>query len=257
MAPDASFVHPTAMIEPGGLVGKGTAIWHHSQVRRGAEIGSDCTLGKNVFVDAGVLIGDRVKIQNNVSVYQGVELADEVFVGPSAVFTNDLRPRAVVADWQLTPTRVARGASVGANATVVCGTEIGEHAMVGAGAVVTASVRPHQLVAGNPARHHGWVCACGVVLSRAGDQPAELRCAGCRGSAGEAGRAGGEPARRIPLAKVVAGADEEAAVLAVLRSGHLAGGERVAELERTFSNKLARCLLWPFISRYDGLRHRS
>ena len=92
-------------------------------------IGSDCTLGKNVFVDEGVLIGDRVKIQNNVSVYKGVELADEVFVGPSAVFTNDLRPRAVAPDWQLSPTKVARGASVGANATIVCGTEIGEHAI--------------------------------------------------------------------------------------------------------------------------------
>ena len=235
MAPDASFVHPTATIEPGALVGQGTAIWHHSQVRRGAVIGSDCTLGKNVFVDEGVLIGDRVKIQNNVSVYKGVELADEVFVGPSAVFTNDLRPRAVAPDWQLTPTRLAQGASVGANATIVCGTEIGAHGMVGAGAVVTASVRPHQVVVGNPARHHGWACACGVVLSRAGDQPAELRCAGCRGWTSESGQAGGDPGRRIPLAKVVVGADEEAAVLAVLRSGLLAGGERVAELERTFA----------------------
>lgn len=234
MAPDASFVHPTAMIEPGALVGNGTAIWHHSQVRRGAMIGSDCTLGKNVFVDEGVLIGDRVKIQNNVSVYKGVELADEVFIGPSAVFTNDPRPRAV-ADWQLSPTRVARGASVGANATIVCGIEIGECGMVGAGAVVTSSVRPHQVVTGNPARHHGWVCACGVVLSRAGDRPAEVRCAACRGWAGDAGPAGSDPGRRIPLAKVVVGAAEEAAVLSVLRSGQLAAGERVAELERSFA----------------------
>jgi perosamine synthetase len=235
VASDASFVHPTAMIEPGALVGNGTAIWHHSQVRRGAMIGSDCTLGKNVFVDEGVLIGDRVKIQNNVSVYKGVELADEVFIGPSAVFTNDLRPRAVSTDWQLSPTRVARGASVGANATIVCGIEIGERAMVGAGAVVTAPVRPHQVVTGNPARHHGWVCACGVVVSRAGDRPSELRCAACRGLPDDEGLVGGDPLRRIHLAKVVVGAEEEAAVLSVLRSGHLAGGERVAELERSFA----------------------
>jgi UDP-2-acetamido-3-amino-2,3-dideoxy-glucuronate N-acetyltransferase len=108
VAPDASFIHPTAMIEPGALVGNGTAVWHHSQVRRGAVIGSDCTLGKNVFVDEGVVISDRVKIQNNVSVYKGVELADEVLIGPSAVSTNDLLPRAVSPGWQLTPTRVAR-----------------------------------------------------------------------------------------------------------------------------------------------------
>ena len=235
MAPDASFIHPTAMIEPGASVGEGTAVWHHSQVRRGAAIGTGCTLGKNVFVDENVIIGDRVKIQNNVSVYQGVELADEVFVGPSAVFTNDLRPRAVSPGWQLAPTRVARGASVGANATIVCGIEIGERAMVGAGAVVTAPVRPHQVVTGNPARHHGWVCACGVVLSRSGDQPAELRCAACRGLPGDEGPAGSDPARRIPLARVVVGAAEEAAVLGVLRSGNLAGGERVAELERSFA----------------------
>ena len=230
--PDGSFIYPTAMIEPGASAGECTALWHHSQVRRGAVIGTGCTLGKNVFVDADVVIGDRVKIQNNVSVYQGVELADEVFVGPSAVFTNDLRPRAVSPGWQLILTRVARGATVGANATIVCGIEIGEHAMVGAGAVVTAPVRPHQVVTGNPARHHGWACACGVALSRAGDEPAELRCAACRGLPADEGPAGSDPARRIPLARVVAGAAEEAAVLGVLRSGNLAGGQRVAELER-------------------------
>ena len=231
----SEIIHPTAVIEPGAQVGAGTAVWHHSQVRTGAVIGNDCTLGKNVFVDEGVVIGERVKIQNNVSVYKGVELGDEVFIGPSVVFTNDLRPRAVSTDWQLSPTRVARGASVGANATIVCGIEIGEHAMIGAGAVVTAPVRPHQVVTGNPARHHGWVCACGVVLSRAADQPAELSCAGCRGSSDADGLVGGKPVTRIPLAKVVLGTDEEAAVLGVLRSGNLVGGERVAELERSFA----------------------
>jgi dTDP-4-amino-4,6-dideoxygalactose transaminase/acetyltransferase-like isoleucine patch superfamily enzyme len=223
------------MIESGALVGKGTSIWHHSQVRRGAVIGIGCTLGKNVFVDEDVHIGDRVKIQNNVSVYKGVELADEVFIGPSAVFTNDLAPRAVSPAWQPRATRVARGASVGANATVVCGIEIGAGSMVGAGAVVTASVRPHQVVTGNPARHHGWVCACGEMLSRAQDQPAELRCAGCQEDTGSAAPPSADRERRITLAKVVLGVEEEQAVLAVLRSGQLAAGERVAELERSFA----------------------
>ena len=127
-----------------------------------------------MFVDEYVQIGDRVKIQNNVSVYRGVELADEVFVGPSVVFTNDLRPRAVLSAWQISPTRVCRGASVGANATIVCGVEIGEHAMIGAGSVVTTNVRSHQLVTGNPARHHGWVCACGEVVSRSVARPVDL-----------------------------------------------------------------------------------
>ncbi len=179
-APRVSFVHPTAVLEPGAAIGDGTMIWQHSQLRAGCEVGSGCTLGKNVFVDEAVRIGDRVKIQNNVSVYHGVELADEVFVGPSAVFTNDLRPRADGADWQLRPTRVRRGASVGANATVLCGIEIGEYAMVGAGAVVTASVHPHQLVVGNPARHHGWVCRCGEIVSRDSARPADPTCPACR-----------------------------------------------------------------------------
>ena len=125
MSPDGPFVHPTAVIEPGAVIGGGTSIWHQSHLRSGSVIGAGCTLGKNVFVDQGVQIGDRVKVQNNVSVYRGVELADEVFIGPSAAFTNDLLPRAVNADWQPTPTRVGRGASVGANATIVCGVEIG------------------------------------------------------------------------------------------------------------------------------------
>ena len=183
MSSQGLFVHPTAEIEPGALVGTGTAIWHHSQVRQGSSVGIGCTLGKNVFVDEYVQIGDRVKIQNNVSVYRGVELADEVFVGPSVVFTNDLRPRAVLSAWQISPTRVCRGASVGANATIVCGVEIGEHAMIGAGSVVTTNVRSHQLVTGNPARHHGWVCACGEVVSRSVARPVDLRCISCRGDA--------------------------------------------------------------------------
>jgi perosamine synthetase len=196
-------------------------------------VGAGCTLGKNVFIDEGVIIGNRVKIQNNVSVYRGVELADEVFIGPSAVFTNDLRPRATSGDWRLRSTRVHRGASVGANATIVCGVEIGECAMVGAGAVVTTSVLPHQLVTGAPARHRGWVCACGEVVSRAVEPPADPRCAPCQRGADPGPEPGAR--QRIPLAKVVIGPDAEEAVLSVLRSGHLASGAWVRELERSFA----------------------
>lgn len=177
------FVHPTAEVETGATLGEGTRVWHQAHIRRDAVIGSDCNLGKNVFVDEGVVIGSRVKIQNNVSVYRGVELADEVFVGPSAVFTNDLHPRAAGADWKVSTTVVHRGASIGANATIVCGTEIGEHAMIGAGSVVTRDVAPHQLVVGNPARPHGWVCACGEIIARGGEAPGDLRCADCRQAA--------------------------------------------------------------------------
>lgn len=227
-------IHPTAVIESDVVVGESTAIWHHAQVRKNAILGEACTLGKNVFVDEGVWIGDRVKIQNNVSVYRGVELANDVFVGPSAVFTNDFRPRAANADWELRTTVVRQGASIGANATILCGIEIGEHAMVGAGSVVTRSVLPYQLVAGNPACHHGWVCACGEVVSRAEQPPTERWCRRCRaGTDAEPDPAA--PAHRILMAKVTLGAAEEAAVLNVLRSGHLAGGPWVTELERSFA----------------------
>jgi acetyltransferase-like isoleucine patch superfamily enzyme len=171
-------VHPSAEIEPGAIVGEGTRIWRRAHVRTGARIGRDCNIGANVFVDAHVTIGDRVKIQNNVSVYEGVLLEDEAFVGPAAVFTNDRNPRAT-GDWELATTEVRYGASVGANATIVCGNELGEHCLVAAGAVVTRSVQPHQLVMGNPARHAGWVCRCGAIVSRAEERPADLTCEGC------------------------------------------------------------------------------
>lgn len=164
--PDTVFVHPSAEVEDGARVGEGTKIWHVAHIRSSARIGSGCVIGRNVYVDANVVIGDLVKIQNNVSVYQGVTIEDEVFVGPSAVFTNDLRPRAQNPDWEITPTLVRKGASIGANATIVCGVEIGSYAMVAAGAVVTKSVLPYQLVAGNPARPLGWVNERGEVVSR-------------------------------------------------------------------------------------------
>lgn len=170
-APAPVFVHPTAEVEEGAQVGDGTRVWHLAHVRSTARIGAGCVIGRNVYVDADVVVGDLVKIQNNVSVYQGVTIEDEVFVGPCAVFTNDLRPRAQNPDWQITPTLVRRGASIGANATIVCGVEIGPYAMIAAGSVVTRDVPPYQLVVGNPARPRGWVDETGQIVSRDPDIP--------------------------------------------------------------------------------------
>lgn len=172
--------HPTAEVEPGAQVGGGTRIWHHVHVRSSARVGSDVSLGKNVYVDADVSIGDRVKIQNNVSVYRGVRIEDDVFVGPSCVFTNDRFPRASNPQWEVVPTLVRRGASLGANSTVVCGVTIGAWAVVGAGAVVTRDVADHQLVVGNPARPVGWVGECGHLVSRdASTRPQDFECSLC------------------------------------------------------------------------------
>lgn len=173
-------IHETAIVESGATIGAGTLVWHHVHVRAGASVGTDCTLGKNVYVDTDVHIGDGVKLQNNVSVFAGVTIEDNVFVGPSAVFTNDPRPRANGEDWEIVKTHVHRGASIGANATIVCGTDIGENAMVGAGAVVTRDVEAHALVAGNPARRIGWVCACGKKLGNSAERPEHLQCDDCR-----------------------------------------------------------------------------
>jgi len=175
-------VHPSAIVDDGAVVGQGTRVWHHAHLRTGAAIGRDCVLGKGVYVDTGAVIGHGCKIQNNVSVYRGVTLEDGVFVGPSAVFTNDRLPRAATDDWELVATVVRRGASIGANATIVCGHEIGASAMVAAGAVVTRDVEEHELVAGNPAVRIGWVCDCGRIASRDHDRPTDLRCEHCRGT---------------------------------------------------------------------------
>ena len=175
-------VHDTATVESGASIGDGTTVWHQAHVHAGARIGSGCSLGKNVFVDGGAVIGDRVRIQNNVSVYNGVTLADDVMVGPSAVFTNDRFPRAHGYEWEVMPTTVRRGATIGANATVVCGVVLGEWSMVGAGAVVTHDVAAHELVVANPAHHFGWVCWCGKVLTRDAEPPTDAVCdrCGCR-----------------------------------------------------------------------------
>jgi UDP-2-acetamido-3-amino-2,3-dideoxy-glucuronate N-acetyltransferase len=177
LARDGS-VHPTAIVEDGAIVGPGTRIWHRSHLRAGSRIGSGCTIGFAVYVDAGVVIGDRCKLENHVSVYHGVILGDDVFVGPGVMFTNDLYPRADAAAWEVVPTRVRRGASIGANATIVCGVEVGERSMVGAGSVVTADVPAHGLVTGSPARLRGCVCTCGSPLARLGETIPD-RCSRC------------------------------------------------------------------------------
>ncbi|MCA9524307.1 MAG: N-acetyltransferase [Myxococcales bacterium] len=170
-------VHETSIVASGVTLGAGTRVWHFCHVMQGATIGEGCVLGQNVHVGPNVRIGNRVKIQNNVSVYSGVILEDDVFCGPSMVFTNVLTPRAFVERKDaFVATLVGRGATIGANATVVCGVTIGRYAMVGAGAVVTRDVAPHALVVGNPARQHGWVCRCGEVLRGAGDPLVCGRC---------------------------------------------------------------------------------
>jgi len=162
---DAVFVHPRGLCES-DRVGAGTRVWAWAHVLPGAVVGRDCNICDHAFVEGGVRIGDRVTVKNGVLLFDGVTVEDDVFLGPGVVFTNDLTPRAHVRlpPGAFVPTLVRRGASVGANATVVCGHTIGAHALVAAGAVVTRDVAPHALVAGNPARHVGWVCTCGGRL---------------------------------------------------------------------------------------------
>jgi UDP-2-acetamido-3-amino-2,3-dideoxy-glucuronate N-acetyltransferase len=159
------FAHETAVIDEGCTIGKGTKIWHFSHIMPGCIIGEGCNIGQNVVVSPGVQLGRNVKIQNNVSLYTGVICEDDVFLGPSMVFTNIINPRSsVIRKDQYVPTYVRRGASIGANATVVCGHEIGEWSFIGAGAVVTRTVKPYALVVGNPARQVGWVSEYGHRL---------------------------------------------------------------------------------------------
>lgn len=177
-------IHPSAVVDAGAEIGAGTRIWHFCHVMGGARIGARCVLGQNVFVGARVTIGDGVKIQNNVSLYDEVVLEDDVFCGPSMVFTNVTTPRAFIErKHEYRSTRVRRGATLGANCTVLCGTEIGAYALVGAGAVVTHDVSPHALVVGVPARQVGWVCRCGARLvaspAAAGATQSALDCPSC------------------------------------------------------------------------------
>ena len=146
------FIHPTAEVSEQAQIGDGTKIWNLAQVREDSIIGENCIISKNVYIDTKAVLGNRVKVQNNVNVYHGVEVEDDVFLGPSMTFTNDLFPRAFNEDWEITNTYVKKGASIGANATIVCGTSIGEYAMVGSGSVVTKDIPDHVIAYGNPCR---------------------------------------------------------------------------------------------------------
>jgi UDP-2-acetamido-3-amino-2,3-dideoxy-glucuronate N-acetyltransferase len=166
--PPTYWAHPTAVVDQPADIGEGTKIWHFAHVMAGARVGARCSLGQNVFVGAKAVVGAGCKVQNNVSLYDAVILEDEVFVGPSAVFTNVVNPRAfIVRKDEYRETRVGRGATIGANATIVCGHSIGAYALVAAGAVVSRDVPAHALVMGVPARRTGWVCRCGITLSAA------------------------------------------------------------------------------------------
>jgi UDP-2-acetamido-3-amino-2,3-dideoxy-glucuronate N-acetyltransferase len=186
------FAHESAFIDEGAVIGEGTKIWHFSHVMSGSTIGRRCNLGQNVVISPQVVIGDNVKIQNNVSVYTGVTLEDDVFCGPSMVFTNVINPRSHVPRRdEYRPTLVRRGASLGANCTVLCGYTIGAYAFIGAGAVVTKDVPDYALVVGNPARLTGWVCECGVKLASGATPPAEVTCSSCHKRYTSDGRGGG------------------------------------------------------------------
>ena len=174
-------IHPSAIVDEGAQIGAGTKIWHFCHVMGSARIGEKCVLGQNVYVGPNVTIGDNVHIQNNVSVYEGVTLEDDVFCGPSMVFTNVLDPRSafpIGSTEEFLPTLVKRGASMGANCTIVCGNTIGEGAFIGAGAVVTRDVPDFALVVGVPAKIVGYVCACGELLGEI-DAGGEVVCGKC------------------------------------------------------------------------------
>ncbi|AER67536.1 transferase hexapeptide repeat containing protein [Thermovirga lienii DSM 17291] len=171
------FVHPSSYIDEPCEIGEGTKIWHFCHVMKDSRIGKNCVLGQNVFVASGVILGNNVKVQNNVSLYSGVICEDDVFLGPSMVFTNVINPRAFIERKdEFRSTLIKKGASIGANATVVCGSTIGRYALVGAGAVVTRDIPDYALVYGNPARIKGWVCKCGEKLDFKNDVAACPAC---------------------------------------------------------------------------------
>jgi len=169
------FAHPSAIIDEGATIGKGTKIWHFCHILRNTIIGSNCVLGQNVMAGPDVSIGNNCRIQNNVSVYKGVTLEDDVFCGPSCVFTNVINPRAFISRKEgFKATLVKKGATIGANSTIICGIVIGRYAFVGAGAMVRSDVPDYGLVIGVPAKHSGWICKCGVTLRFDGKR---ARCA--------------------------------------------------------------------------------
>lgn len=159
------FVHPSSIVDEGAQIGKGTRIWHFSHLMSTCKVGERCNIGQNVYIDSHVVIGNGVKIQNNVSVYHGVIVEDDVFLGPSMVFTNVINPRSFIERKnEFKNTLIRKGATIGANATILCGIEIGAYAMIGAGAVVTKNVLPYSIMTGNPARQSGWVGEAGIKL---------------------------------------------------------------------------------------------
>jgi len=178
------FVHESSYVDDPCCIGPGTKIWHFCHIMKNSRIGAECNIGQNVVISSDVVIGNNVKIQNNVSVYTGCILEDDVFCGASMVFTNIMNPRShVVRRSEYQTTLVRKGASLGANATVVCGTTIGLYAFVGAGSVVTRDIPDYALVYGNPARQHGWMCACGITLEfsdDSSDQVGECKACGAR-----------------------------------------------------------------------------
>lgn len=179
------WVHKSATVAKNSTIGKGTKIWHHSQVLAGARIGENAIIGHNCMVSSRAVLGNNVKLEANIDVWDLVTLEDYVFVGPSAVFTNDLNPRAKYPKQQYPQygkwlaTVVRQGASIGANATVLCGTTIGKHAMIGAGSVVTKSVPDYALIAGVPAKQIGWICECGAKLSFVAEKTLCSKCSRC------------------------------------------------------------------------------
>jgi UDP-2-acetamido-3-amino-2,3-dideoxy-glucuronate N-acetyltransferase len=170
-------IHPSAIVDEGAIIGQDTRIWHFVHVCAGAQIGQGCVIGQGVYVAPTARVGDRCKVQNNVSLYDGVTLEDDVFIGPSAVFTNVTTPRAHISrKAEYATTVVERGASIGANATIICGVRIGQYAMIGAGAVVTRDVDAFSLLVGNPARPMGYICQCGQRLDEPAPRAECLRC---------------------------------------------------------------------------------
>jgi acetyltransferase-like isoleucine patch superfamily enzyme len=151
------FIHHTANVDDNSKIGNGTKIWINAQIRENTVIGTNCIISKDTYIDHGVQIGANTKIQNGVSIYHGVTVEEDVFIGPNATFTNDKIPRAFTAEWEVVPTVIKKGASIGANATIICGITIGEYAMVAAGSVVTKDVKPYSMVMGNPAIHKNYV----------------------------------------------------------------------------------------------------
>jgi UDP-2-acetamido-3-amino-2,3-dideoxy-glucuronate N-acetyltransferase len=171
------YVHPTSIVDEPVEIGEGTQIWHFSHVMSGAKIGKNCIIGQNVFIGSEVILGNNIKIQNNVSVYNGVILEDEVFCGPSMVFTNVFNPRSFISRRkEFRKTVVGRGATIGANATIICGNRIGQYAFIGAGSVVTKDIPDYGLVYGNPGKVQGWMCQCAEeVVFRSG----KAKCKAC------------------------------------------------------------------------------